>query len=156
MNKLEVVNAPTKWVWEFRAMRFSFELDFLSRFRRPKKDAEERSQVNVTNPFLGVFGRNTNAGVGISEEGALSLSAVYASINKIASTLASLPLNLYRETVNGKTLAKEHPVFVILNSEPNEDLTSFSFVERMLSDALMYGCAYALIERGTGRPYKFA
>ena len=130
-------------------MRFSFELDFLSRFRRPKKDAEERSQVNVTNPFLGVFGRNTNAGVGISEEGALSLSAVYASVNKIASTLASLPLNLYRETVDGKTLAKEHPAFVLLNSEPNEDLTSFSFVERMLSDALMYGCAYAFIERGS-------
>ena len=129
-------------------MRFSSNLTS-SPFRRPKKDAEERSQVNVTNPFLGVFGRNTNAGVGISEEGALSLSAVYASVNKIASTLASLPLNLYRETVDGKTLAKEHPAFVILNSEPNEELTSFSFVERMLSDALMYGCAYALIERGS-------
>ena len=134
-------------------MRFSLELDLLQRFRRPKKDAEERSQMNVTNPFLGVFGRNTNAGVGISEEGALSLSAVYASVNKIASTLASLPLNLYRETVDGKNLAKEHPAFVLLNSEPNEDLTSFSFVERMLSDALMYGCAYAAVERGsvTGR-----
>jgi len=60
-----------------------------------------------------------------------------------------MPLNLYRETANGKTLAKEHPAFVLLNSEPNQDLTSFTFVERMLSDALLYGCAYALIERGS-------
>jgi len=132
-------------------MRFSLELDFLSRFlRRNKPDAEKRDHnLNITSPFLGVFGRSTKSGVGISEEGALSLSAVYASVNKIASTLASMPLNLYRETANGKTLAKEHPAFVLLNSEPNQDLTSFTFVERMLSDALLYGCAYALIERGS-------
>ena len=133
-------------------MRFSLELDFLQRFRRPNKDAEERHKV-PHHPFMGVFGRNTHAGVHVDEEGALSLSSVYAAVNKISSTLASLPLNLYRETVDGKSLAKEHPAFVLLNSEPNEDLTSFTFVERMLSDALMYGCAYASIERGsvTGR-----
>ena len=132
-------------------MRFSLELDFLSRFlRRNKPDAEKRDHnLNITSHFMGVFGRSTKSGVGISEEGALSLSAVYASVNKIASTLASMPLNLYRETANGKTLAKEHPAFVLLNSEPNQDLTSFTFVERMLSDALLYGCAYALIERGS-------
>ena len=129
-------------------MRFSLELDFLSRLLGPKKNKEERHKV-PHHPFMGVFGRNTHAGVGIDEEGALSLSAVYAAVNKIASTLASLPLNLYRETVDGKNLAKEHPAFVLLNSEPNENDTSFTFVERMLSDALMYGCAYALIERGS-------
>ena len=56
-------------------MRFSLELDFLQRFRRPKKDAEERHKV-PHHPFMGVFGRNTRAGVHVDEEGALSLSAV--------------------------------------------------------------------------------
>ncbi|MED5318823.1 MAG: phage portal protein, partial [Bacteroidota bacterium] len=138
-------------------MRFALEFDLLSRLRRNKgnDNAEKRSQtINITDPFLGVFGRNTKAGVGITEDGALSLSAVYAAINKISSTLASLPLNLYRETVDGKVLAKEHPAYVLINSEPNESDTAFTFIERMLSDALMYGCAYAAIERGsvTGRP----
>ena len=98
-------------------MRLSFEFDLLSRLRRNKgqTDAEKRSNINVTNPFMGVFGRNTKSGVGITEEGALGLSAVYAAINKISSTLASLPLNLYRETAEGKVIAKEHPAFVILN-----------------------------------------
>lgn len=110
--------------------------------------------MNITSPFMGIFGRNTKSGVTVTEEGALSLSAVYASISKISSTLASLPLNLYEETDNGKRLAKEHPAFVLINSEPNEYDNSFNFIERMLSDALMYGCAYALIERGqiTSRP----
>ena len=137
-------------------MRLSFEFDLLSRLRRNKgqTDAEKRSNINVTNPFMGVFGRNTKAGIGITEEGALGLSAVYAAINKISSTLASLPLTLYRETAEGKVIAKEHPAFVILNSEPNEQETAFTFIERMLSDALMYGRAYAAIERGsvTSRP----
>lgn len=103
---------------------------------------------------MGIFGRNTKAGVTVTEEGALSLSAVYAAISKISTTLASLPLNLYEETDNGKRLAKEHPAFVMINSEPNEYLNSFNFIERMISDSLMYGCAYALIERGeiTSRP----
>ena len=138
-------------------MRLSFEFDLLSRLRRNRtsKSGEQRSMndVNLISPFMGVFGRNTKAGVGISEEGSLGLSAVYAAINKISSTLASLPLNLYRQTPDGKVIANEHPAFVIINSEPNERDTSFKFIERMLSDALMYGVAYAAIERGeiTGR-----
>ena len=137
-------------------MRFSLELDFLKYFRSRsnKSDSEKRHGTHITSPFMGIFGRNTKAGVNVTEEGALSLSAVYASISKISTTLASLPLNLYQETENGKRLAKEHPAFVILNSEPNHYLNGFNFIERMISDSLMYGCSYALIERGeiTSRP----
>jgi len=137
-------------------MRFSLELDFLRLFKRktPKVNSPEERSINASSPFMGIFGRNTKAGVDISEEGALSLSAVYAAVSKISSTLASLPLNLYEETDNGKRLAKEHPAFVLVNSEPNEEDNSFNFIERMFSDALLYGCAYALIERGqiTSRP----
>ena len=137
-------------------MRFSLELDFLRLFRNrnTNSESEERHGTHITSPFMGIFGRNTKAGVTVTEEGALSLSAVYAAISKISTTLASLPLNLYEETDNGKRLAKEHPAFVMINSEPNEYLNSFNFIERMISDSLMYGCAYALIERGeiTSRP----
>ena len=129
-------------------MRFAIELDFLNRFRRKKPKGEQRHGINVTSPFVGVFGRTTKSGVGVTEEGALGLSSVYAAISKIATTLASLPLNLHRVTDNGKTLDKSHPAFVLLNSEPNDRETTFTFIERMVSDALMYGCAYALIERG--------
>ena len=138
-------------------MKFSVELNLPRLFRRNSKDAtpktEERS-TNITSPFMGIFGRNTKSGASITEDGALSLSAVYAAISKISQTLASLPLELYEDTVDGKRKAKEHPAYVLINSEPNEYDNSFNFIERMLSDALMYGCAYALIERGqiTSRP----
>lgn len=138
-------------------MRLSFEFDLLSRLRRGKPSTDEKRSaqpINIHSPFMGVFGRNTKSGMAITEEGALGLSAVYAAINKISSTLASLPLNLYRETAEGKVIAKEHPAFVLINSEPNGTDTAFTFIERMLSDALMFGTAYAAIERGavTGRP----
>ena len=137
-------------------MRFSLELDFLKIFRNRnnKQPQQEERSANTTSPFMGIFGRTTKSGVSMTEEGALSLSAVYASISKISSTLASLPLILYEDTVDGKRLAKEHPAFVLINSEPNETDNSFNFIERMFSDALMYGCAYAFIERGeiTSRP----
>lgn len=69
-------------------MRFAIELDILNRFRRKKPVEEKRSATNITSPFLGVFGR-TKYGVDVSEEGALSLSSVYAAISKISSTLAT-------------------------------------------------------------------
>ena len=62
-------------------MRFAIELDILNRFRRKKPVEEKRSATNITSPFLGVFGR-TKSGVDVSEEGALSLSSVYAAISK--------------------------------------------------------------------------
>ena len=138
-------------------MRFSVELNwprFLSGEPKKSDTSQEERSINTTSPFMGIFGRNTKAGVSVTEEGALSLSAVYAAVSKISSTLASLPLNLYEETTEGKRIAKEHPAFVLINSEPNEDDNSFNFVERMISDALLYGCSYALIERGqiTSRP----
>ena len=139
-------------------MRFAIEFDFLNRFRRNKADKpEQRHGTNITSPFLGVFGRNTKSGVGVSEEGALSLSATYAAISKISTTLASLPLNLHEVTDTGKRIAREHPAFVLVNSEPNENDTAFTWIERMFSDALMYGRAFAHIERGTitNRPAAF-
>jgi|TARA_B110000914_G_scaffold225378_1_gene245882 HK97 family phage portal protein len=140
----------------FAPMRFSLELDFLRLFKRKstQTDTPEERSINVTSPFMGIFGRNTKSGVTVTEEGALSLSAVYAAVSKISSTMASLPLNLYEDTVDGKRIAKEHPAFVLINSEPNDQDNSFNFIERMFSDALLYGCAYALIERGqiTSRP----
>lgn len=71
-------------------MRLSFEFDLLSRLRRNKPTVNEQrsmSDVNVISPFMGIFGRNTKAGVGITEEGSLGLSAVYAAITRVETKL---------------------------------------------------------------------
>ena len=93
-------------------MRLSFEFDLLSRLRRGKPSTDEKRSaqpINIHSPFMGVFGRNTKSGMAITEEGALGLSAVYAAINKISSTLASLPLNLYRKRQKARSSPKNTP-----------------------------------------------
>ena len=132
-------------------MRFEFELNW-PRFRGNKPaNAEGRSYgQNFISPFRAVSKSGTN----VTENSSLSLSAVYACVNKISSTLASLPLNVFRETEAGKDIAQGHPSQLIVSGQPNEGQTSYSFMERLVSDALLWGRGFAMIERGqvTGRP----
>ena len=53
-----------------------------------------------------------------------------------------------------REVANDHPVYSLLNSSPSESMTAFDFWELMISDALIHGKGFALIERGsiTGRP----
>ncbi len=132
-------------------MRFEFELNW-PRFRGNKPaNAEGRSYgQNFISPFRAVSKSGTN----VTENSSLSLSAVYACVNKISSTLASLPVNVFRETEAGKDIAQGHPSQLIVSGQPNEGQTSYSFMERLVSDALLWGRGFAMIERGqvTGRP----
>ena len=96
---------------------------------------------------------HTRSGVALSEDGAMAVGAVYACINKIASTIASLDLGLYERVEGGKTPNTEHPAYNLCAIEPNPYFTPFHFWQYIISDALMHGGGYALIERDQdGRP----
>lgn len=95
----------------------------------------------------------TKSGVMLSEEGALAVSAVYACINKIASTIASLDLELYELDGDVKRQDRDHIAYQLVTSEPNQYMGAYHFWVYMISDALMHGGGYALIKRdGNGRP----
>ena len=64
------------------------------------KPNEERSGVPFPPTRLSAWlGMSTKAGVGVTEEGSMALSAVYSCVRLIASSLATLDLHLHR--VNG-------------------------------------------------------
>ena len=115
---------------------------------------EVRSQYYAPSRFAAHIGLGTKAGVGVTEEGALALSAVYSCVRLIASSLASLDLHLHRVEGAQRQIASDHPVYQIVNSMPAEGMTAYDFFEHIISDALLHGQGYALIERGevTGRP----
>ena len=95
----------------------------------------------------------TRSGVVLSEEGALSVSAVYACINKIASTIASLDIGLFRVQEGRKDMVSDHVAYKLCAREPNQYMGAFHFWQYIVSDALMHGGGYALIERDqAGRP----
>jgi HK97 family phage portal protein len=134
-------------------------MSILSRILRlgSKGDAsanEVRSQYYAPSRFAAHIGLGTKAGVGVTEEGALALSAVYSCVRLIASSLASIDLHLHRVEGAERQIASDHPVYQIVNSMPAEGMTAYDFFEHIISDALLHGQGYALIERGevTGRP----
>lgn len=99
-------------------------------------------------------GGPTRAGVTVNEHTALNLSAVWAAVTVIAGTVASLPLILYKRLPNGgKERFVDHPVYRMLHDEPNPEMSSMVFRETLQSHVLLWGNAYAEIQRDqAGRP----
>jgi HK97 family phage portal protein len=71
----------------------------------------------------------------------------------ISSTIATLPLPVYKRTPAGKDRAPEHPVYRLLHDRPNPEQSSFVWRETMMAHLLLWGAAYSEIERnGKGEP----
>lgn len=97
------------------------------------------------------FGRSV-AGKLVTPYNAMQLTAVYACIRIIAETVASLPLNVYRYSDDGKEKDYEHPLYRLLHDEPNPEMSSMTFRETLMHHILTTGNSYSQIIRdGFGR-----
>jgi len=80
---------------------------------------------------------------------AQSVSAVYACVQAIAETTASLPLILFRRGEDGdRERAADHPLYRTLHDMANPEQTALEFREYMQAAVLLKGNAYARIVRG--------
>ncbi|MDL2287374.1 phage portal protein [Eubacteriales bacterium OttesenSCG-928-G02] len=119
-------------------------MGFLDIFRRKPQDS-----LSTSRPFF--WGR-ASAGVSVNERTALNPAGVYACIRVLSEAVASLPLQLYRYEGAGTVLDMEHPLYDVLHSVPNPDMTSFQLRETLMSHILLWGNAYAqIIWDGAGR-----
>lgn len=76
------------------------------------------------------------------------LSAVYRCVDLISGSVAVLPLETYRLDADGfKLKCKTHPAYYVLNSEPNENMTRYTFFKTLMASVLLQGNGYAYIER---------
>ena len=88
------------------------------------------------------------SGVTVTPDTAISLTAVYASVNVIASNVASLPFTVFeRLDPAGRRPALENPINDLIAVEPNEEVSAFGFWSAMLFQACLRGNGYAEIER---------
>ena len=106
------------------------------------KKEEKRGFLDLA---LNGFG---GTGVVVNPETALTFSAVYAAIRVISETIAQLPLNYYKKTDKGREVYTDSPLFTLVNSEPNNLMSKYTFFETFVNTLLVYGNAYAFIERG--------
>lgn len=89
------------------------------------------------------------AGIRVTQETALCLSAVWRCTAIIAGSVAMLPLKIYRALPDGgKEEARRHPLWDVLHDQPNRQHTSYVFREILQTHALLRGNAFARILPG--------
>ena len=115
---------------------------------------EARLRIGLDRPedviaAVGLYGP-TAAGANMTHDTSIRISTVYACVYKISSTLASLSLNLYTTDGKRRDMVTEHPALDVCVYRPNAYETAFYFWESIISQAVLKGCGYAVIERGAG------
>jgi HK97 family phage portal protein len=126
--------------------------------QRSRASREERASPSVVDdrwfspsPYVYLGGGNEQ----VTPESAIRFSAVYACVKVISETLASVPLVVYRRRGDGgKDKAKEHPLYRLLRTKPNNMKTSgLEFREMLTAHVLLWGNGYAQILRNSmGEP----
>lgn len=80
----------------------------------------------------------------LSAASALAISTVWACQAAIGGTISTLPLQLFEQSEDGVPKpAVDHPLYSVLNSDPNYDLTSTEFWETMSAHIELEGNGYA-------------
>jgi HK97 family phage portal protein len=82
------------------------------------------------------------SGVKVDAETALRSTVVLACIRVLSTSVAGLPFHLYRRLAGGgKEIAREHPLYRLLHTQPNSWQTSFEWREQMMLHLLSHGFA---------------
>lgn len=114
---------------------------------------EQRSTLaNPTTELMEALGVSPNAaGVSVTSESALRLSAVWACVRLISESIASLPLHVYQRIDNRRRERDTTSIeYQLLHGEPNQLMTSFTMRETMAAHLLLWGRAFAYINRNNG------
>jgi len=115
---------------------------------------EERTLENPNAPvsaddFLHIMGWgdfSSSAGVTVNVDNALGVPAIWAAVNFISGTLASLPLEVYRSTETGHERIRDG-VGAWLSRAVNPTLSSFAWRKYVFEQVLTGGRSVTLIVR---------
>ncbi len=96
----------------------------------------------------------TVAGPVVNTEESMTLPAVFCAVDTLASLIAMLPRAvLEREGEDTNKRRRDHHVDVMLNQEPNDEMTGMGFHRTDFLKAVLYGNSISEIQRdGTGKP----
>ncbi len=124
-------------------------LDRLAGIFAARRTDEPKYPAASRIPFSG----RALAGVLVTPDTAVTVSAVWACLRYLSQTVAVLPWHIMRETESGGKIADSHPLDWLIYKQPNPEWTSFQFRETLTHWGLRWGNGYAEIERDAlGRP----
>jgi HK97 family phage portal protein len=102
--------------------------------------------IKETEPFRSEFlSAPSYSGVQVTESRAMGLTAHFACVRVIATTLASLPIHIYERTPEGRRRVNDHPLSYLLRDRPNPYMTAFSMIEGLQAQISNRGAAFAEI-----------
>lgn len=101
--------------------------------RAVEKRAETFNPVHPRDPGLvNLFGGgSTHAGVTVTEEVALAYSVVFACVKILTETIGSTPFVTYRRNGEARERDTKHPLYKVLHTKSNPEMTSMSWREAM-------------------------
>lgn len=109
-----------------------------------KERAEKKSAVFERGMQEFFNSRRSTSGVDVNWQSAIQVSTVFACLRVIAEGVAQVPLTIKRELPDGKgsVPATEHPLYRVLNSQPNKWQTSFALRETLIYHCALTGSAF--------------
>lgn len=101
--------------------------------------------LSAESAYEEIFGMQPTKSV--SPDLAMKLSAVYACVYVLSSSVAQLPLHVKCKSGDKVEIVKDHPAYYLLHDSPNAWQTSYKLREYAQSSVLLYGNAYIHIVR---------
>ncbi|MDG0860318.1 phage portal protein [Staphylococcus equorum] len=120
---------------------------FWNNFTKNDSNIENRSSTEYLyggSIFTSYFGGESK----VTEDQALKIPAVTSAIELITSSVAQLPIYLYKRNDDGEVvLIKNDNRSFLLNKEPNAFMNAQTFKRQIVRDYLFYGASYLKIEK---------
>lgn len=113
-----------------------------------------RKSASTLDLFREIYGGVlAKSGASVNWQTALQVTTVLACARVIAEGVAQVPLQLYRESADGRTRlpAKDHPLYRLLYRRPNKWQTSFEYRETVVMHCVLTGNHYSFISRLGGK-----
>lgn len=102
-------------------------------------------------PFYSTSDSLTSTGKVVSNKDCLNTDSVIACLNLRASTIAKMPIRVYKKTDIGKEVV-DNEVSYLLNTRPNQYQTPTQFKKLISYNVDVYGDAFIWIETKKGMP----
>ncbi len=101
--------------------------------------------------YLGTYvqpGAPSAAGVAVTPDTAMRVSAVFACVRLIATTIGTLPIHVNRKRSDGRReRVDDHPAATALTTRPNPGWTRQQLIEQLVMHLLLWGNAFLGVER---------
>jgi HK97 family phage portal protein len=123
--------------------------------RRPLASADwagKKIRLSDSGFWSSFLGGQSSSGKAVTVDKAMRLSAVWACVRIISTSVAGLPLNVYRRLPDGgRESARDFRLYDVVHTSPNEDMAAFQFWQSVVASMLLWGNAYCEVHRAAGK-----